>query len=67
MCRVPRTNLGQEALMTDEMMKLKGLIEKAPDADPRLRGDKRHARDDRIRTPKAALWCALDIAPVGPC
>jgi putative transposase len=33
MGRVARTNLSQEAPMTDAMMSLKGLIEKAPDAD----------------------------------
>jgi transposase-like protein len=33
MGRVARTNLNQEAPMTDAMMSLKGLIEKAPDAD----------------------------------
>jgi putative transposase len=33
MGRIARTNLSQETPMTDEMMSLKGLIEKAPDAD----------------------------------
>jgi putative transposase len=33
MGRVAKTNLSQEAPMTDEMMSRKGLIEKAPDAD----------------------------------
>jgi len=33
MGRVANTNLNQEAPMTDAMMSLKGLIEKASDAD----------------------------------